>query len=61
MIFTLNTISKVFALVSFILSMLCLFAGSQNSVLQNASVMMVSIHQLVAFSIKPITNVGFFL
>ncbi|EEA21001.1 hypothetical protein TMatcc_001007 [Talaromyces marneffei ATCC 18224] len=40
MIFTLNTISKVFALVSFILSMLCLFAGSQNSVLQNASVMM---------------------
>lgn len=42
MIFTLNTISKVFALVSFILSMLCLFAGSQRSVLQHASVMLVS-------------------
>ncbi|KUL84020.1 hypothetical protein ZTR_07126 [Talaromyces verruculosus] len=40
MIFTLNTISKVFALASFILSMLCLFAGSQKSVLQHASVML---------------------
>ncbi|EED20581.1 conserved hypothetical protein [Talaromyces stipitatus ATCC 10500] len=40
MIFTLNTISKVFALVSFTLSTLCLFAGSQKSILQNASVVL---------------------
>ncbi|CRG86807.1 hypothetical protein PISL3812_03819 [Talaromyces islandicus] len=39
MLFTLNTVSKVFALVSFILSTLCLFAGSQESVMQDASVM----------------------
>ncbi|KAH8691299.1 actin cortical patch SUR7/pH-response regulator pali [Talaromyces proteolyticus] len=39
MIFTLNTLSKVFALSSFILSTLCLFAGSEKSILQSASVM----------------------
>lgn len=41
MIFTLNTVSKVFALASFILSTLCLFAGSQKSILPHASVMLV--------------------
>jgi hypothetical protein len=42
MLFTLNTLSKVFALVSFILSTLCLLTGSQKSVMQDASVMTVS-------------------
>lgn len=42
MIFTVNTLSKVFALTSFILSTLCLFAGSERSIMQNASVMLVS-------------------
>lgn len=42
MLLTLNTLSKAFALASFILSTLCLFAGSQKSVMQDASVVTVS-------------------
>lgn len=43
MILGLGTLSKVFALISFILSVLCLFAGSQRGFLESASVMTVSI------------------
>lgn len=42
MILGLGTLSKVFALISFILSVLCLFAGSQKDFLEYASVMTVS-------------------
>ncbi|OKL57064.1 hypothetical protein UA08_07615 [Talaromyces atroroseus] len=47
MILTLNTLSKVFALISFILSSLCLFAGTQDSIMQNSSVMMLKLNQFM--------------